>query len=193
VVQSISAVVTAGVLAVGSGVFATGPVTAAISRVGTSPGSIVASVQGRSLGPGWPAFVAHAPFKPAVASETATDGRLGVAYFAFPTARDAQAFEARPSKLAVVQGRGVNPGAYALAGQDGFNAQSLNKESTVYTFNDGVGIFLQEGTTIVLGTYLGPPPRHRAGYDLLSDGLSQTTQKAAAFLSAKTTGTSTSS
>ncbi len=183
--QSIRSLVTAGTLAFVVAMVATGPATAAVSHAGTSPGSIVDSVQGRTLGPGWSAFVAHPPFKPAVVVETASDGPLGVAYFAFPTARDAQAFEARPSKLAVIEARGVNPVAYVLAGQDGFNAQSLNKKSTVYTFKGGVGIFLQQGTTIVLGTYIGPPPKHRAGYDLLSDGLSQTTQKATTFLSSK--------
>ncbi len=187
--RSVRAVGTAAVLAVVVGVVATGLAAAAGSHTGTSPGSIVDFVQGRTLGPGWSAFLAHPPFKPAVVVETASDGPLGVAYFAFPTARDAEAFEARPSKLAVVQARGVNPVAYVLAGQDGFNAQSLNKKSTVYTFKGGVGIFLQQGTTIVLGTYIGPPPKHRAGYDLLSDGLSQTTQKAATLLNSKPAST----
>jgi hypothetical protein len=192
-VQSIRTVVTASVLTVVVGVLASTPATAAVNHTGTSPGVVVAAVQGRTLAPGWSSFAADSTFKPVVASETAADGRLGVTYFAFPTARDAEEFEARPSKLAVVQGRGVNPVAYVLAGQDGFNAQSLNKESTVYTFKGGVGIFLQQGTTIVLGTYLGAPPRNRSGYDLLSDGLSRTTQKAAALLSAKPTGAPPSS
>ncbi len=141
------------------------------------------AVAGRTLGRGWSAFAAQRPDKPAVAVQTATASRLGEAYFAFPTPKDAAAFEANPPTLAVAEARNAHPVAYTLASQDGFTNQKLNSKSTVYTFKGGVGIFLQQGTTIVLGTYLGAPP-HPPGYDLLSIGLSQATQKAATFLTA---------
>jgi len=179
-VQTIRAVVTTGVLTAA----AVSAAPAAAMSHPTSPASVVDAVKGRTLGPGWTVFVAQMPHKPAVAVETATDGGLGEAYFAFPTAKDAVAFEANPPTLAVAQARGTHPVVYTLAGQDGFTSQKLNSKSTVYTFKGGVGIFLQQGTTIVLGTYLGAPPKHRAGYDLLSLGLSHATQEAATFLTA---------
>lgn len=173
---------TAGVVVVG-----VAPRASAATDGTTSSQANVDSVQARPLATHWSAFVAQSPHKPAVAVETSTHGRLGEAYFAFPTARDAAAFEAKPTRLALVQARRINPGRYILADQDGFTEQKLDRESTVYTFRGGVGIFLQQGSTVVVGTYLGAPPAHRAGYDLLSLGLSQATQKAAAFLTTKST------
>jgi len=176
---------TAGLFAAAAAAAAAAPAAAAPgSHQATSPQSIVNAVAGRSLGTGWSEFAAQGHDKPAVAVQTATAGRLGEAYFAFPTPKDAAAFEANPPTLAVAEARNAHPVAYTLAGQDGFTNQKLNSKSTVYTFKGGVGIFLQQGTTIVLGTYLGPPPKHRAGYDLLSIGLSQATQEAATFLTA---------
>ncbi len=167
-------------------------VVPAATASGRSAGSPAVVVTGRMLGPGWSAFVAQPPHKPAVAVETATDGRLGEAYFTFPTTRDAVAFEANPPALAVAQARAVHPSVYTLAGQDGFTSQNLNRKSTVYVFKGGVAIFLQQGTTVVVGTYLGAPPAHRAGYNLLSTGLSRATQSAATFLTTRATGTTTS-
>jgi len=187
-VEPIRAVVAAGMVAAATVVVPSA--ATASGRPANPPVAVV--VAGRTLGPGWSPFVTQAPHKPAVAVETATDGRLGEAYFTFPTARDATAFEANPPALAVAQARGIHPSAYTLAGQDGFTSQNLNKESTVYTFKGGVAIFLQQGTTVVVGTYLGAPPAHRAGYNLLSNGLSKATRSAAAFLTTRPVSTTTS-
>jgi len=180
-VDPIRAAVAAGVVAAATVVVV--PAAPASGRLASSP-----VVTGRTLAPGWSAFVSQPAHKPAVAVETATHGRLGEAYFTFPTARDAVAFEANPPARAVAQARNVQPSVYTLAGQDGFTSQSLNRKSTVYTFRGGVAIFLQQGATVVVGTYLGAPPAHRAGYNLLSTGLSKATQSAAAFLKASSRG-----
>jgi hypothetical protein len=158
---------------------------------GDSPKTVVAGVKSDTMAAGWTPFAAILPYKPAVAGETSTNGALGVAYFAFPSAKDAAAFVKKPSTLAVVQARNAVPIAYSYAAQEGFSNQKLVDESRVFTFSGGVAIFLQQGTTVVLGTYLGAAPASGAGYDLEGIGLSAATQEAATFLTAKPSATKT--
>jgi hypothetical protein len=157
----------------------------AATHQSTSPKQVVVAMKGRMLAPGWSAFVAQLPYKPAVAAETATNGALGVAYFAFPTTKVAHAFVKKPSTIAVVQARNAVPVAYVYAAQEGFTNSKLNAQSAVYTFKGGVGIFLQQGTTVVLGTYLGPATATGGPLNLTGLGLSQATQEGATFLATK--------
>jgi hypothetical protein len=157
----------------------------------SSPTAIVAGVKGDTMAAGWTPFAAILPYKPAVAGETSTNGALGVAYFAFPSDKVAAAFVKKPSTLAVVQARNAVPVAYAYAAQEGFSNQKLVDESQVFTFSGGVAIFLQQGTTVVLGTYLGATPANGAPYNLEDIGLSAATQAAATFLGSKPSTTKT--
>ena len=151
----------------------------------SSPKTIVVGVKGRTMAAGWAPFVALLPYKPATAGETSTNGALGVAYFAFPSTKDAAAFVKKPSTIAVVQARNAVPVAYTYAAQQAFTSQKLINESRVFTFSGGVAIFLQQGTTVVLGTYLGDAPASGSPYNLAAIGLSAATQQAAQFLTAK--------
>ena len=134
---------------------------------------------------GWTPFAAILPYKPAIAGETSTNGALGVAYFAFPSAKVAAAFVKKPSTIEVVQARNAVPVAYTYAAQAGFDSTKLSNESRVFTFSGGVAIFLQQGATVVLGTYLGAAPANGSPYNLDAIGLSAATQEAATFLTAK--------
>ena len=157
----------------------------------SSPKTVVIAVKGKTMAPGWTPFTALLPYKPAIAAETSTNGALGVAYFAFPSTKDAAAFVKKPSTIAVVQARNAVPVAYAYAAQQAFTSKKLISESRVFTFNGGVAIFLQQGTTVVLGTYLGTPPASGAPYNLEAIGLSTATQQGAAFLTSKSSATKT--
>jgi hypothetical protein len=183
-VRGLRAAIGAGVLTMAVLALSAQPAVAK-SHKSPSPKEVVVAMKGRTLGVGWSAFVPQLPFKPAVAAETATDGALGVAYFAFPTTKAAHAFVKKPSTIAVVQARNAVPGSYVYAAQEGFNSSKLNAESTVYTFNGGVGIFLQQGTTVVLGTYIGTASTNGGPLDLTGIGLSKATQEGAQFLSTK--------
>jgi len=157
----------------------------------SSPKTIVVGVKGRTMAAGWTPFTALLPYKPSIAGETSTNGALGVAYFAFPSTKDAAAYVKKPSTIAVVQARNAVPIAYTYAAQEAFSSQKLINESRVFTFSGGVAIFLQQGTTVVLGTYLGPAPASGASYNLETIGLSAATQEAAKFLTAKPSATKT--
>lgn len=191
-VHRISATLGIGLVAAGvaASVAMSTPASASKSHA-SSPKTIVVGVKGRTMAAGWTPFTALLPYKPSIAGETSTNGALGVAYFAFPSTKDAAAYVKKPSTIAVVQARNAVPIAYTYAAQEAFSSQKLINESRVFTFSGGVAIFLQQGTTVVLGTYLGAAPASGASYNLETIGLSAATQEAAKFLTAKPSATKT--
>jgi len=142
-------------------------------------------MSGRTLGPGWSPFVASSRAGDSTAAEVARSGSLVVGYFALPAVEQAKAFERTPPLSAVTALGASNPTAYTYAAQEGFNSQALVVASTVYTFKGGVAIFLQRGTTAVVGVYFGPGPANGTPYDLSSIGLSAAVENAAQTLTAK--------
>ena len=150
----------------------------------SSPKTIVVGVKGRTMATGWTPFAALLPYKPATAGETSTNGALGVAYFAFPSTKDAAAYVKKPSTIAVVQARNAVPIAYTYAAQGGLQQpQELINESQGVHFSAAAWpSSSSRDRTVVLGTYLGAAPASGAPYNLDAIGLSAATQEAATVL-----------
>ena len=131
-------------------------------------------------------FVTILPYKPAVAGETSTNGALGVAYFAFPSAKVAAAFVKKPSTIEVVQARNAVPVAYTYAAQAGFDstkAPPMNPGSSPSAVEWPSSF--SRARPWSSATYLGAAPANGSPYNLDAIGLSAATQEAATFLTAK--------